>query len=222
MEGGVGGKGDAARAAYQRAAETQPGGVVGLAQVAMASGNTGEARRLCEELVNRTPKSTLAWTMLAAAREAEKAYPEAIQAYQRAIALDKSNALAANNLAWRLATDKGDFDGAVKLAEHAREIDPKNAAYADTAGWIRFKMGDSPTAEKQLDEALRLQPKNATFLYHRGVVLMMTGQDKGALASLQAAVRIDPKLKELQDALNRIDQLKARLESAARKKEAQR
>lgn len=208
------GRSAAARAAFERAASLTPdvpGPIMGLMQTEFAEGNLERARERCATLVERWPNSALAWTWMGAILEAQKAYPEAVKAYEKALKIDHSSAIAANNLARRLLYDGGDLTRALILAERARSLQPENGAFADTLGWIYYKMGSRHFAEGPLREAVRRQPRNPIFLYHLSVIESEQGNEKQALAKVQAALELNPNFSEAAEARRLLEKLQKRI-----------
>lgn len=162
-----------AKVSYERAvtlSPESPGPLLGLTQTLVTSGKKEEAKSKLMDLTKRWPQWSQSWTLYAAFEEMQNDYPEAISAYERAVTLDSSNALALNNLAWRLYSDGGDMDRARQLAQKAREIQEDNPAYADTLGMILFRMGSRTEAEKELAFAVHRQPGNPEFQQHLAAV----------------------------------------------------
>src|SRR2546422_1202288 len=105
----------AARASYERSialSPESPGPLLGLTQTLILIGKKEEAKARLGELIRRWPQWTQSWTFYGGFMEIQNDFPEAMSAYERAIKLDGSNALALNNLAWRIYSDGGDIDRA--------------------------------------------------------------------------------------------------------------
>jgi Tfp pilus assembly protein PilF len=168
-------KGDygAAKVAYERSialSPESPGPVLGLVQTLIISGRNEEARSKINELVRHWPQWSQSWIMYAAFQELQVDYPEATTGYEKAVALDASNALALNNLAWRLYSDGGNMDRALELARKAHDLQPDVPAYADTLAMIYLRVGSRPEAEKAMLAAVKLQPRNPVFLQHLAAI----------------------------------------------------
>ncbi len=163
----------AAKVSYERAialSPQSPGPLLGLTQTLVVSGRTEEARAKINELTRHWPQWSQAWTMYAAFQELQVDYPEATSGYEKAVALDGSNALALNNLAWRIFSDGGNMDRALQLAQKAHDVQPDVPAYADTLAMIYLRLGSRPEAEKAMLAAVKLQPKNPLFLEHLAAI----------------------------------------------------
>jgi tetratricopeptide (TPR) repeat protein len=211
------GKLSQARSTMQNAAvllPDSPDPVLGLVQVELSAKNLPAARAHAASLVARWPASANAWVWLGSIHEAERNYRAATQAYEQAIAKDGRNAVALNNLAWRLMTDAADMSNmsrALVLAQRARELDPANPSFADTLGWIYYRMGSHHFAEGVLQDAVRRAPKMASYHFHLGMVLSETGNDEQALASLQTALRLNPQLPDGPAAQKRMEEIRERM-----------
>jgi cellulose synthase operon protein C len=162
-----------AKASYERAIglnPESPGPLLGLTQTLIISGRNEDARSRINELTRHWPQWSQSWTMAAAFSEMQADYPEATTAYERAVQLDAANALALNNLAWRLYSDGGNLDRALQLAQKAHELQPTAAAFADTLAMVYLRVGSRPEAEKAINEALKLQPRSQVLLEHQAAI----------------------------------------------------
>lgn len=74
----------------------------------------------------------------------------AIREYEVSVALDPSNMMSLNNLAYFLALDGGDLDRAEEMSRKAVAENPGNPTYLDTLAWILYLKG-------QYAEALEIQ-----------------------------------------------------------------
>jgi tetratricopeptide (TPR) repeat protein len=214
---------DSARVALTEAARLDPQSPdpeLLLAQVEVADGHLSTAREVAERLVKRFPRTTAVWTRLGMIEDLSGNFPAATQAYEQALALDPLNAIAANNLAWRLATDSSDFTRALPLVQRARELEPDNASYADTLGWLFYKMGSWHFALTELEVAVRGDPSSGAYQYHLGLAQARNGRDDDALASFATAVKLTPKFgqdEELRRATAEIQERKAQAEAMAKR-----
>ena len=73
--------------------------------------------------------------------------------------------MALNNLAYHLANDTRQFDEALKIAQHAKELAADNAVVDDTIGWAFYQKGLYQSAVKQFEEAVATGP-TARRKYH--------------------------------------------------------
>jgi Tfp pilus assembly protein PilF len=116
---------------------------------------------------------------------------EAIRRYRAALAVDGSNAMVLNNLAYTLAAS--DPDGALKYAQQAVELAPDNAMLADTLGWIYYQKAIYGTAVTYLQRAVAKEP-TPRRQFHLAMSYLKSGQRDQGEKMLQSALRQDPKL----------------------------
>jgi len=122
-------------------------------------------------------------------KEKEK---EAEDNYRKAIELNPTLDLAANNLAYLLAEDGRDLQTAETLAQGVRNRQPQNAASADTLGWVHFKQGRLILARDQLLFAVSTskEPDNGIFYYHLGKIYKEQGEKAKAIIALKKAAEV--------------------------------
>lgn len=72
---------------------------------------------------------------------------EAFEYMDKAVELNKSDALLYNNLAYYLACEKRDLDRALRLSDYAMKLDPSDVNLLDTYAWVLYNM-------ERYDEAL--------------------------------------------------------------------
>ncbi len=170
--------------------------MLGMEEIDEASGNLDEALSYLQELTQKFPNVSDAWGRLGALQEKRHSTGAAIAAYEKAVQLNPHNVIAANNLAWLLATTQGDLERALGLAKKAHLADPSNGGLSDTLGWIYFKMGNYPEALTALGDAVKATPDDAATRYHLGMAQSKAGRDHEAIASLQTALKMNPHLPE--------------------------
>jgi tetratricopeptide (TPR) repeat protein len=99
---------------------------------------------------------------------------------------DPSNAAAANDLAWLLASEGRELDQALDLARRAVRLDP--AAYTwDTLGYVQMARNVPKLAVRSYQKALS-QGSDAAIQYRLGVAQAAAGQRAEALETLREAV----------------------------------
>ncbi len=192
----------AARANLERAMAIEPDNPAMMARMAELeedAGNINAALARLNDLTNRYPKFSEGWSFKAIVYEQRRQAAEARGLYEQALQLDSRNAVAANNLAWLLATSFQELPEGLELARRAHRLDPANAAFADTLGWILFLAGNYTEALEPLGDAVRINPEDATIRYHLGLAESRAGRIKEALENLKAALLLNPKLPEAEE-----------------------
>lgn len=114
----------------------------------------------------------------------------ALDAFERAIALDPKNAEAhhqyAQILNWLRRQDEAERELSLALA-----LDPGRAiSYADLAGWTRYR--DSSVALAFADSAVALDPTSAFMRWRRAAARLLIGDVQGALEDAELADRLRP------------------------------
>lgn len=110
---------------------------------------------------------------------------------KRALALNPSNAQAANYLGYLYVESGKNLEQARKLIERAIELDPANGAYKDSLGWLLFKQGKLRDALQTLLEASKLMPADAVITEHIGDVYHAMGNKQKALQYWKQSYIID-------------------------------
>ena len=112
--------------------------------------------------------------------------------YRKMLEIDPHHPLALNNLAFHLSSGDKDLDEALKYAQMAREISPKNAAALDdTIGWILYRKGLYASAVRTLRNAVADEP-NAVRRFHLAMAHFKAGDRKEAVAVYKSAVAANP------------------------------
>jgi tetratricopeptide (TPR) repeat protein len=112
--------------------------------------------------------------------------------YETALA-NSQDPIAANNLAYLMASHGGNLDVALSWAQKARQWMPENATAADTLGWIYYQKGLYSMAVQLLQEAADKDANRPAYLYHLGLAQRKAGENTKAKASLTKALKLDPK-----------------------------
>ncbi|GLB36482.1 putative homodimerisation domain of SGTA [Lyophyllum shimeji] len=89
-----------------------------------------------------------------------KKYDEAIEAYDKAVALDPTNPVYYSNRAAAYSS-KGDHLAAVGDAEKALSVDPNFVKAYHRLGHAQYSLGDYQAAENAFERGLKLDPTNA-------------------------------------------------------------
>jgi Flp pilus assembly protein TadD len=149
-----------------------------------------------DDLTKRYPKFSEGFSFKGIICEQRKQPREARAFYEEALRLDSHNAVAANNLAWLLAVSFEEPQDGLELARTAHRLDPGNADYSDTLGWIQYLLGNYAAAMESLGDAVRLRPDDGGLRYHLGMAQRRAGRNQEARATLKAALILNPVLPE--------------------------
>ena len=102
------------------------------------------------------------------------------------------NALLLNNFAYSLSERDIRLDEALQMSQKAITLEPDNAAYQDTYGWIYYKLGQYNKAEEYILKSLELRPKSAVVLDHMGDVYFKMGKIDTAKKYWKMSIEIQP------------------------------
>jgi tetratricopeptide (TPR) repeat protein len=108
---------------------------------------------------------------------------EVLQTYLQLIEINPEDDLALNNYAYLISEGDVSEDTlrhAAQFVERALVLQPDNAPYLDTAGWIYFKLGHVQLAREFIDRSLSINPDNAEVLMHMGDILEYLGKSNEA------------------------------------------
>lgn len=109
---------------------------------------------------------------------------------------------AANAIAYSYVELDQNFAEAERLLDYALSIQPNNAAYLDSLGWLRFKQGKLSEALTLLDRALEFSD-NPEIIGHKIEVLMQQGKQDEARTTWRLASQRHPEDKYLAEIADR-------------------
>ena len=117
------------------------------------------------------------------------------------IDIDPKNATAMNDLGYTLTNRTDRYEEALVLIEKALSINPGEAAFIDSLGWVKYRLKQFEEAVLHLRRALELFP-NDEVAAHLGEVLWVMGQKIEANKVWEKALELTPD----SDILNRVIQ----------------
>ncbi len=123
--------------------------------------------------------------------------------YEELISTDKNDGQALNNYSYTLAERGIKLSNALDMAKKAIGLEPENAAYLDTIGWIYYKLNSYNKALDYIEQSISRNPKNPVVLEHLGDVLMKVDRPEDARVYYKRALEIDGKNVRLQEKLNK-------------------
>ncbi len=130
----------------------------------------------------------------------QKNMPAVFAAYSKAVELDPSDNMTANNYAYFLSLDKRELDKAEELSRRTITAEPLNATYLDTYAWILFNQGRYKDALPYIEKAVQCQDEpSPDIMEHCGDIYFMNGNEEEALHYWQEALLLhseSPTLKQ--------------------------
>ncbi len=144
------------------------------------AGSYDEAVTMLQPAAEQNPKEDVIWGMLADGYRGAKKYPEAIDAYGKALAIKPDNAGYLSGLA-DAYSKSGQVDKAIEEYDAAAKAAPANAGvYYFNEGAIYTNTGKVDQAIAAFDKVIAADPNKAEAYYWKGVNLMgkaKTGKD---------------------------------------------
>lgn len=193
------GKLDEGRQAFEAAKAADPtfkGATFALAQVDMSKGDLTTARKNLDELLSKDAKDASALLLIAMLDEKAGQTDKATESYRKVIDAEPTNAIALNNLAYRLVMDNSRADEALKFAQKAKEVAPASPAIDDTLGWIYYQKGLYSSAVKHLESATNGPNASPVRLFHLSMAYYKAGNLNKARETYNKAFKIGPLLPE--------------------------
>jgi tetratricopeptide (TPR) repeat protein len=184
---------DLAEKSLRRAIQIDPSFLPGysmLGQLYVSQKKLNEAYKEFDNLAQRHSNPVSALTMSGIVLQTLNRTPEARQRYEQAVAIDRTAAVAANNLAWIYAEAGEHLDEAMRLAESAAQTLPDVAEIQDTLGYVYERNNLPALAIPTLSRLVEKEPKNATYHYHLGLAYEKAGDVARSRQALNTALTL--------------------------------
>jgi len=207
------GKWKLAEESFGRALNVQPDLVdawLGRAAVRAEMRHPDQARSDLQQAEKLEPKRAETPFRIGILEQEAGRFPQAYEAYERALSKDAALVMAYNNVAWMAATRKERLNEALAWIQKARSFAPKDVFLIDTHGWVLRARGDLDGAVKLYQEGLSIKP-GADLYYHLGILLMEKGLMSEARDSLRHALQLQPDFPGAKDALVRMKKIEQTL-----------
>jgi tetratricopeptide (TPR) repeat protein len=132
-------------------------------------------------------------------------YEKAADLLRKSITLDPANsAEACNYLGYMWADHNMNLDEAETMIKRALEIEPNNASYLDSIGWVEFRKGKFDQSLSNLLRAAKTADHDDPVIFeHIGDAYFKLNRVSEALESWQKALALDPKNKNLATKIER-------------------
>ena len=105
---------------------------------------------------------------------------KSIHLYENILDIDAGNVFMMNNLAYVLAVQGKELSRAKELALKAVAVEPENASYLDTLGWVLFKLSEYDNARDNLEKAAGIDTHQPEILDHLAQVYEKLGNPQKA------------------------------------------
>ena len=162
-----------------------------------------DAVRVLERARQIDPMSVDATAQLAMVYDNLRMHAESDSLYEVALRLRPDNPLVLNNYAYSLAVRNLQLERALDLSRKAVGIEPENASYLDTIGWVYYRLGRYTEAEENIARALSKGEANAEVLEHMGDVQYRLDRREKAVEYWRQALELTPGNETLQEKVSR-------------------
>jgi tetratricopeptide (TPR) repeat protein len=129
-------------------------------------------------------------------------WTECEDSFEQALIQNPDNATALNNYAYYLGLKKVQLDKALGIVQYAVSMQPNNAIYLDTFGFVLFQKKQYEAAAKQLEIAVSLNANDQEIWEHLGDTYFMLGNEGKALECWNKALLINPAHSKLKEKIN--------------------
>jgi tetratricopeptide (TPR) repeat protein len=162
------------------------------ASTLIAKGRHADAATAAEEATRLDPALVQGWHLLAISRESLGDWTSALEAYERALALDPANPAVANDLG-RLAYRMGMLPQAEALFRHHVAHEPERYESANNLACVLRDQLRFDEAVEVLRPVIQVHPDKAMLWNTLGSVLSEMGDSRAAETFYDEALRLDPR-----------------------------
>jgi tetratricopeptide (TPR) repeat protein len=127
---------------------------------------------------------------------------ECEKSFEQALIQNPDNATALNNYAYYLGLKKIQLDKALGIVQYAVSMQPNNAIYLDTFGFILFQKKQYQAAVTQLEIAVKLNSTDQEIWEHLGDSYFMLGNETKALECWNKGLSLNSTHAKLKEKIN--------------------
>ena len=128
------------------------------------------------------------YTNLGDAYNELKDYGKSDENYEKALSINPKDANVLNNYAYYLSIREDSLDKAEQMSRQSNELEPTQASYQDTYGWIMYKQNKLEEAKIWIEKSISNGAGNsAAVLEHYGDILFKLGDTARAIENWQKA-----------------------------------
>jgi len=142
-----------------------------LSVIYALTGRTRLADFELRKLIDAGYESSQVFCSLAYVAYEHQKIDEAVEWYEKAIALDGMNPTALNGLGYVLADEGKELTKALTMCKKAADQEPDNPAYLDSLGWVYYKLGLDTEAKTYTRRAREKAPENKLIGTHLSEIM---------------------------------------------------
>lgn len=185
---------DAAEKEFRRSLEANPDNYqpyLYLGQINLMRKDYRQAVAEVDKILQQNDRFAPAYLLKGMYQYSDGNTPAAEESYQKVLEITADDPVASNNLAWIYADENRNLDRALTLAENSRGKDPNNPHYADTLGWVYYRMERYILAIDQLLFSINNGNPGPGNYYRLGMAYYRNGDETLAAQTLRKAVADD-------------------------------
>jgi tetratricopeptide (TPR) repeat protein len=129
-------------------------------------------------------------------------WTECENSFEQALIQNPDNATALNNYAYYLGLKKVQLDKALGIVQYAVSMQPNNAIYIDTFGFILFQKKQYEAAITQLEIAVKLNTTDQEIWEHLGDSYFMVGNETKAMECWNKGLSLNSTHAKLKEKIN--------------------
>ena len=129
-------------------------------------------------------------------------WTECENSFEQALIQNPDNATALNNYAYYLGLKKVQLDKALGIVQYAVSMQPNNAIYLDTFGFILFQKKQYQASVTQLEIAVKLNSTDQEIWEHLGDSYFMLGNETKAMECWNKGLSLNPTHPKLKEKIN--------------------
>lgn len=129
-------------------------------------------------------------------------WTECQNSFEQALIQNPDNATGLNNYAYYLALKKVQLDKALGIIQYAVSMQPNNAIYLDTFGFVLFQKKQYQNALVQLEIAVGIMQTDQEIWEHLGDTYFILGNEGKALECWNKALTLNPTHSKLKEKVN--------------------
>ncbi len=145
---------------------------------------------------------------------ASEAYPKALAAALRAIAIDETNSEAHASLGLLKIENDNDWDGADRELRRAIQLNPSNLEAHNWFTYLLIRTGHATQAVPETELCVRLNPLSPFAHYHAGGIYTDSRQFDLAHREFEKALELNPKLPMVHGAISYLDLVEGKYSEA--------
>ncbi|MFB0517155.1 MAG: tetratricopeptide repeat protein [Candidatus Neomarinimicrobiota bacterium] len=153
-----------------------------------------EAERCLLTALTQRPTASHIQHLLATTWSSLGKYAPSDSLYEVVLKADEDDAVAMNNYAYSIAdrsqVSRRQLWYARKLSRKSLKLQPENAAFLDTYGWIWYRLKWYRTAHKYIARSVAIRPDSPVVLEHLGEVYLKLGKSAKAEEYFERAKQV--------------------------------